>query len=123
MSEVAAVLAAGAVSAGCLFYQPIEPSRRWHPFKATAYCDYGFTASGVYVRDGIVAGDPRILPLGTEIDIKLGDEVLERYQVMDTGGKIKGYIIDVWMDTCEKAIEFGYRDVKVRVRKLGGSKR
>ena len=105
--------------AGCVFYQPIEPSMVWHPFEATAYCDYGFTASGVWVREGIVAADPRVLPLGSEIDIKLDGETLEKYQVMDTGSAIKGYIIDIWMPTCEEAIRFGRRQVKVRVRKRG----
>ncbi|UCC72127.1 MAG: 3D domain-containing protein [Gemmatimonadota bacterium] len=105
---------------GCVFYQPIEPSLVWHPFEATAYCDYGFTASGVYVREGIVAGDPRVLPLGSEIDIKLEDgEVLSKRQVMDKGSAIKGYIIDIWMPTCEEAMAFGRREVKVRVRRKG----
>jgi 3D (Asp-Asp-Asp) domain-containing protein len=101
-------------------YQPIEPSMVWHPFQATAYCDYGFTASGIYVREGLVAGDPRVLPLGSEIDIKLGDgEVLEKHQVMDTGGAVKGYIIDIWLPTCEEAVAFGRQEVRVRVRKRG----
>lgn len=105
---------------GCFFYQPIEASRVWHSFEATAYCDYGFTASGVYVREGVVAGDPRVLPLGSEIDIRLGDgEVLEKQQVMDTGGAVKGYVIDIWMPTCEAATAFGRKEVKVRVRKKG----
>lgn len=105
--------------AGCIFYQPIEPSLIWHPFEATAYCDYGFTASGVWVREGIVAGDPRVLPLGSVIDIRIDGEVRTENEVMDTGGKIKGYIIDIWMPTCEEAIQFGRREVKVRVRKKG----
>jgi 3D (Asp-Asp-Asp) domain-containing protein len=108
------------VVSGCVFYQPIEPSRVWHAFEATAYCDYGFTASGIYVREGVIASDPRILPLGSEIDIQLGDgEVLEKHQVMDTGGAVKGYIIDIWMPTCEQANAFGRKQVKVRVRKKG----
>jgi 3D (Asp-Asp-Asp) domain-containing protein len=107
------------VGMGCVFYQPIEPSLVWHPFEATAYCDYGFTASGVWVRERIVAGDPRVLPLGSVIDIKIDDEVRERYEVMDTGGKVKGYVIDIWMPTCEEAAAFGRREVKVRVRKKG----
>lgn len=108
---------------GCVFYQPIEPSLVWHPFEATAYCDYGFTASGVWVREGIVAGDPRVLPLGSQIDIKIDGEVLEKHDVMDTGGKVKGYIIDIWMPTCEEATQFGRREVKVRVRKKGDLRR
>ncbi len=116
--KLAAVITIPAI-AGCVFYSPIEPSLVWHPFEATAYCDYGFTASGVYVRDGIVAGDPRILPLGSVIDIKFDGEVREKYEVMDTGGAIKGYIIDIWMPTCEEALAFGRREVKVRVREQG----
>jgi 3D (Asp-Asp-Asp) domain-containing protein len=119
------VLAAGAAlaTASCVFYQPIEPSLVWHPFSATAYCDYGFTASGVYVREGLVAGDPRVLPLGSVIDIKVDDRTLGKYEVMDTGGKIKGYIIDIWMPTCDQATKFGRREVKVRVRKKGTLRR
>ncbi|MGD2216842.1 MAG: 3D domain-containing protein [Gemmatimonadales bacterium] len=107
-------------ASSCVFYQPIEPSRVWHSFEATAYCDYGFTASGIYVREGIVASDPRVLPLGSEIDIRLEDgDVLEKHQVMDTGGAVKGYVIDIWMPTCEAATAFGRKQVKVRVRKKG----
>ena len=111
------------VYTSCVFYQPIEPSMVWHPFEATAYCDYGFTASGVWVREGVVAGDPRVLPLGSQIDVKIDDEVLEKYEVMDTGGKVKGYIIDIWMPTCEEATQFGRREVQVRVRRKGELRR
>ncbi len=41
-------------------------------FRATAYCLRGRTASGGNVRRGIVAADPRILPLGTRIEISAG---------------------------------------------------
>ena len=108
-----------ALAAGCVFYQPLEPSMVWHPFEATAYCDLGFTASGVWVREGLVAGDPRVLPLGSVIDVRVDGEVLSEYEVMDTGGKVKGYIIDIWMPTCEEAVDFGRREVKVRVRRKG----
>jgi 3D (Asp-Asp-Asp) domain-containing protein len=111
-----------AIVAGCVFYQPLEPSLVWHPFEATAYCDYGFTKSGVWVREGIVAGDPRVLPLGSVIDIKVDDDVFSKYEVMDTGGKVKGYIVDIWMPTCEEAVQFGRREVKVRVREKGSLK-
>ena len=111
-----------ALVTGCVFYQPIEPSLVWHPFEATAYCDYGFTKSGVWVREGIVAGDPRVLPLGSVIDIKVDGDVLSKYEVMDTGGKVKGYIVDIWMPTCEEALEFGRREVQVRVREKGSLK-
>lgn len=117
MGCVACVAVFTAVS--CVFYQPLEPSLLWHPFEATAYCDYGFTASGAWVREGVVAGDPRVLPLGSVIDIEIEGEVSQRYEVLDTGGKVKGYIIDIWMPSCEEAVAFGRRDVKVRVRQKG----
>jgi len=119
LERVAVTLGLCLALGGCVFYQPLEPSLVWHPFEATAYCDYGFTASGVWVREGIVAGDPRVLPLGSEIDIKVDGEVLEKYRVMDTGGKIKGYIIDIWMPTCEEAVQFGRQSVRVRMRSKG----
>lgn len=112
-------MVAAIVLVGCVFYQPLEPSLLWHPFEATAYCDYGFTASGAWVREGIVAGDPRILPLGSVIDIEIDGEVRQRYEVMDTGGKVKGYVIDIWMPSCEEAVAFGRRSVKIRVREKG----
>lgn len=118
LAKTLALGLAGA-AAGCVLYQPVEPSRTWHPFEATAYCDKGFTASGIYVRDGVVAADPRVLPLGSVIDIRVDDRVLEEYEVMDTGGSVKGYIIDIWMSSCDAAVEFGRRAVDVRVRKRG----
>lgn len=117
--RILTTIGVAAALAGCFFYRPVEPSLVWHPFQATAYCDYGFTASGVWVREGVVAADPRVLPLGSVIDIRVGEVVLERHEVMDTGGEVKGYVIDIWMPTCDEAVRFGRREVKVRVRKRG----
>jgi 3D (Asp-Asp-Asp) domain-containing protein len=121
MRSTMLVMALGAAASAwaCIVYRPLEPSLLWHPFQATAYCDRGFTASGVWVREGVVASDPRVLPLGSEIDIRVGDRVLERQRVMDTGGKVRGYTIDIWMPACEDATRFGRREVKVRVRRRG----
>src|SRR5262249_37186596 len=38
-------------------------------FTATAYCQAGTTASGVHTNGGIVAADPKVLPIGTWIRI------------------------------------------------------
>src|SRR4051794_5836826 len=40
-----------------------------HNFVATAYCVKGQTASGLKVRSGIIAADPRILPIGSIVRI------------------------------------------------------
>lgn len=89
-------------------------------FKATAYCLRGRTASGSNVRQGIVAADPRILPLGTKISLNAGS-YSGTYTVADTGGAIKGRIIDVWVASCSEAKRFGRKKVTVSV--LGKKKR
>jgi len=38
-------------------------------FTATAYCNSGVTKSGVRTREGIVAGDPDLLPVGSVLRI------------------------------------------------------
>jgi 3D (Asp-Asp-Asp) domain-containing protein len=83
-------------------------------FKATAYCLKGRTASGGSVRRGIVAADTRILPLGTRIFVNAG-AYSGTYVVADTGGAVRGKILDVWVPNCSEAIKFGRRNVSVSV--------
>jgi len=86
-------------------------------FRATAYCLQGRTASGGGVRRGIVAADPRVLPLGTRIQIN-GGAYSGTYTVADTGGAIKGRILDIWVPSCSEAIRFGRKTISVSV--VGG---
>lgn len=79
-------------------------------YTATAYCLQGRTASGDRVRDGIIAADPRVLPLGTQVTVNG-----RSYVVKDTGGAIKGRRIDIWMASCRQAIQFGRRKVQLTV--------
>jgi 3D (Asp-Asp-Asp) domain-containing protein len=83
-------------------------------FKATAYCLRGRTASGAMVRKGIIAADPRVLPLGSNVTILKGPYAGD-YLVADTGGKIKGNRIDIWMASCSEAMRFGVRSVLLQV--------
>ncbi len=83
-------------------------------FRATAYCLQGRTATGSGVRRGIVAADSRILPLGTRIQISAGS-YSGTYTVADTGGAIKGRILDVWVPSCVEAMRFGRKTVMVSV--------
>lgn len=83
-------------------------------FKATAYCLRGKTASGSGVRRGIVAADPRVLPLGTKIEIEAGS-YSGTYTVSDTGGAVKGKILDIWVPSCSEARKFGRKKIKVSV--------
>ncbi len=90
-------------------------------FSATCYCLKGKTASGAMVRRGIVAADPRILPLGTRISVS-GSSHSGTYLVADTGGVIKGRIIDIWVPSCAEAIRHGRRKVSVTILGKGGKK-
>jgi 3D (Asp-Asp-Asp) domain-containing protein len=83
-------------------------------FRATAYCLQGRTASGGGVRRGVVAADPRVLPLGTRIQVSAG-AYSGTYTVADTGGVIKGRILDIWVPTCAEAIRFGRKTISVSV--------
>ncbi len=81
-------------------------------FVATAYCLKGKTAMGHKVRNGLIAADPRILRLGTNVSIDAGS-YSGTYLVSDTGGMIKGNRIDIWMSSCSEARRFGRRTVLI----------
>ena len=83
-------------------------------FRATAYCLKGRTANGSSVKRGIVAADPRILPLGTRIQLDAGS-YSGTYTVADTGGAVRGRVLDVWVPNCAEANRFGHKRVKVSV--------
>ena len=87
-------------------------------FQATAYSITGITKSGVPVAPGHVAADPRIIPLGSMIYVE-SPLMSGVYQVTDTGRLIKGKIIDIFIPSYRKSIEFGRRDVKIKVLRYG----
>src|SRR5688500_13405322 len=93
-------------------------------FTATAYCKGHTTASGVAVRTGIAAADPDLLPVGSVIQI---GNTLEPYRgiwtVMDTGPKVHGRHVDLYVWSCHEALAFGRRPVQVAVLRLGWSPR
>lgn len=83
-------------------------------FHATAYCLKGRTASGISTRPGIIAADPSVLPMGTVVHLRAG-EYTGTYTVLDTGGRIKGRRVDVYVPTHKEAMQFGRRQVKIKV--------
>lgn len=84
--------------------------------EATAYLPTdgsgeGITATGIPARHGIVAVDPRVIPLGTRLFIPGYGLAL----AADTGGAIKGNIVDLCMEDSSAAWRFGRRTVKVYI--------
>ena len=89
-------------------------------FTATAYCKGTTTASGVAVRRGIAAADPQLLPAGSVVSLATGDVEFDGvYTVMDTGPKVKGRLLDLYVWSCHEALAFGRKSVQVTVLRLG----
>ena len=91
-----------------------NPNSEGVHYIATAYSLRGRTASGRYVSQGIIAADPRILPLGSRVRLEAGAWSGE-YLVADTGGAIRGRKIDIWTPSSREAMKFGRRKVKLTV--------
>jgi len=68
-----------------------------------------YTASGHRAVRGVIAVDPNVIPLGTWVYV----EGYGRALASDTGGAIRGYIIDLCFDTVAEAIQHGRRNVRV----------
>jgi 3D (Asp-Asp-Asp) domain-containing protein len=91
-------------------------------FQATAYALRGITASGVYVRRGVIAADPRVIPIGSVVQI-VTPGYSGIYTVQDTGRLIKGKIVDVWLPSTREARVFGRRSIKLHILRWGKKRR
>ncbi len=86
---------------------------------ATAYAQHGITASGQYVHRHVVAADPAILPIGSRIKIKHAGIYSGEYVVADTGDKIEGRKLDIYVPSVAACKKFGVKPVRVRVIEVG----
>jgi len=89
---------------------------------------YGITRSGYNLRGQnwqttrVIAVDPNIIPLGSVVYIKFIDKQYKKYDglymALDTGSRIKGNKIDIFIEDCgnktsKEAIIFGKTKAKV----------
>lgn len=88
-------------------------------YLATAYNISGVTASGLYTHRHIVAADPDILPLGSIVRVRGAGRYSGEYVVADTGAKIQGRHIDIYIPTLAACIKFGVKHVEVQVLHVG----
>lgn len=105
----------------------------WQTFEATAYtarCKgcIGITKTGVDVRttteyEGkrVIAVDPKVIPLGSTVEVRLSDGEVFEATAQDTGGAIKGERIDILFARYDDAMEFGRQPVEVRIIDEGGT--
>lgn len=78
---------------------------------AVAYHLPGRTALGIPVRKGVVAVDPKLIPLGTKLHVPgYGHSI-----AADVGIAVKGRIIDLWMPSHAAASKWGRRTVTITV--------
>ena len=96
-----------------------QPSPHRMQFTATAYTVPGKTASGAHTREGICAADPAVLPLGTRIWVSDAGRYSGEYVVKDSGRKIDGHEIDLYIANDAEAKRFGKKRVAVEVLHYG----
>ncbi|MGE5577203.1 MAG: G5 domain-containing protein [Syntrophothermus sp.] len=83
----------------------------YDPGPKSNYPFTGITALGTRARYGVVAVDPRVIPLRSRLYIPGYGEA----RAEDTGSAIKGNRIDLCFETRQEAIQFGRRWVKVYI--------
>jgi len=97
-----------------------ETSGEAMTMEATAYtadCEgcTGITATGIDLKNDrnqkVIAVDPNVIPLGSTVKVDGYGTAIAG----DTGGAIKGNIIDLHMPTTEDAMQWGRQEVKVEV--------
>ncbi len=92
-------------------------------FQATATSQHGITKSGTRARVGSVAADARVLSMGTRIRVTGAGPYSGVYLVTDTGPKVQGRHIDIFMPTEAEATQFGKKLVRVTVLRRGAGAR
>lgn len=71
----------------------------------------GYTYTGMYAERGVVAVDPRVIPLYTRLYIEGYGPAIAG----DIGGAIKGQKIDLCFDSLSEALDWGRRPVTVYI--------
>ena len=79
---------------------------------AIGYSLRGRTSSGLPVGHGIAAVDPNVIPLGTRMLVPGYGEAV----AADTGGSVRGAVIDLWFPTVAAALRWGRQTVVIQLR-------
>lgn len=84
--------------------------------RATVYYTGGTCATGVPADESVIAVDPSVIPLGTQVYITGSYADIGVRTAADTGGSIKGNIIDICISPSSPlAGNFGFRSMRVYV--------
>src|SRR5699024_848551 len=97
----------------------------------TAFCDTGCTgvtatgydvSSTIYSPEGyrVIAVDPSLIPLGSVVEVTLGNGDRFKAKALDTGGDIKGARVDVLVADKAEARRLGRQSATVKIIERGG---
>jgi 3D (Asp-Asp-Asp) domain-containing protein len=100
-----------------------SPSRVNGRFVATAYSVTGITASGEWTHRHVIAADPDVLPIGSRVKVLRAGRYSGEYVVADTGAKIQGRRVDIYMPNEQECKRFGVKPVRIKVIALGDGTR
>ena len=74
------------------------------------------TATGTAAREGVIAVDPKVIPLRSKVYVTGSYRDLGVCYAEDTGGNIKGNRIDVYLEgTLQQLLQFGRRSMRVYI--------
>lgn len=88
-------------------YSALEPGNKW-----------GYsTAYGIRAQAGVIAVDPKVIPLGTKVYVEgVGGNPDYGYAIAaDTGSAIKGNIIDVYIENLQQCSNWGRKKVNIYI--------
>lgn len=101
-------------------------SSNWNAYRATWYSYAGgvgsgtTTATGTHVQEAwTLAVDPKVIPLGSLVEVKFPNGRTHVYQALDTGGAIRGQHIDIFEESLHACIENGIQHVEVKLLGTG----
>lgn len=86
--------------------------------KAPGHPLFGITATGMKARKGVIAVDPKVIPLHTKMYVEILDKNTPDYGLCiagDVGSAIKGNKIDLYYDSQEYVDRFGVKKVRVYI--------
>ena len=86
---------------GGTFYAPDGTAHSYSYYvtvRATYYNIHGTTASGMPTGHNVIAADPSVFPLGTQMYVVNDYFDMGVRIAADTGGAVRGNLIDIWMD-------------------------
>ena len=78
---------------------------------------FGITRTGIRAKKGVIAVDPKVIPLGTRVYVEVAGSTPDYGFAVaaDTGGAIKGSKIDLYYDDQSYVDRWGVKRVKVYI--------